>query len=132
MDLNRPGLAAVLRREPNEVDASRHLATALVASVPPEPVQTGGGETVRTEWMKKYIGEGLAAFEAMLGEPALGRFCHGDRPTMADVCLVPQVYNARRWDVPIGSLVRVNAIAAECEKLPAFARAYPKDPAALR
>ena len=79
--------------------------------------------------MKKFIGEGLTAFERMLDPKSTGRFCYGDQPTMADLCLVPQVYNARRWEADITELERVNAIAEECEKLDAFARAFPCDPA---
>lgn len=91
---------------------------------------TGGGENVRTAWMTKYIVEGLAAYEKLLDDPATGRFCHGDRPTMADLCLVPQLYNARRWGAPVDGLQRINAIATECEQLPAFAKAMPRDPVA--
>ncbi len=46
----------------------------------------GDGEVARREWMQKFIGEGLSAFERMLDRPATGEFCHGDRPTMADLC----------------------------------------------
>ena len=60
--------------------------------------------------MRKFIGEGLAAFERMLDHPATGDFCHGDKPTMADLCLVPQVYNARRWDVDLSACPRATAI----------------------
>jgi maleylacetoacetate isomerase len=87
---------------------------------------TNGGDAVRSEWMKKFIGEGLAAVEKLLDHPATGPFCHGDRPTMADLCLVPQVYNARRWEIDISGLGRIDAIVAECAKMPAFDRAYPR------
>lgn len=81
---------------------------------------TGGGEPVRLAWMGKFIGDGLAAFERLLDHPATGSFCHGDHPTMADICLIPQVANARRWHVDIGHLTRIRAIVAACERLPAF------------
>jgi maleylacetoacetate isomerase len=90
---------------------------------------TGGGDAVRSAWMKKFIGEGLAAFEILLAHPLRGRFCHGDAPTMADLCLVPQVYNAKRWEVDISALKRVNAIVDRCNELPAFKAGYPVKPA---
>ncbi|MEZ5668566.1 MAG: maleylacetoacetate isomerase [Alphaproteobacteria bacterium] len=83
----------------------------------------GDGDATRAAWMQRFIGQGLAALEAMLADPATGRFCHGDVPTLADCCLVPQVYNARRWDVPVPA--RVAAIAAACEGIEAFAAAHP-------
>ena len=78
---------------------------------------TGGGDEVRSAWMRKFIGEGLAAVEALLDDPATGTFCHGDTPTMADFCLVPQVYNADRWGVDISGLTRVRRIAETCKGL---------------
>ncbi|MRG57736.1 maleylacetoacetate isomerase [Phyllobacterium sp. SYP-B3895] len=85
----------------------------------------GGDEAARRNWMRKFISEGLGAFETMLDHPETGHFCHGDTPTMADFCLVPQVFNARRWGAKIESLERVNAIAARCDAIGAFAAAHP-------
>lgn len=87
---------------------------------------TGGGEETRGAWMKKFIGEGLAAVEALLDNPATGTFCHGEAPTMADFCLVPQVYNAERWSADIVGLSRVRRIAETCRALPAFQAAHPE------
>lgn len=83
------------------------------------------GEAARRNWMRKFIGEGLAAFERLLDHPATGRFCHGDNPTMADFCLVPQVYNARRWEVDLAACPRLVAIDQHCAEIEAFARAHP-------
>ncbi|NLR98125.1 maleylacetoacetate isomerase [Rhizobium sp. P38BS-XIX] len=78
----------------------------------------------REEWMKHFIGMGLHKLEAMLGK-CDGAFSHGDKPTMADVCLVPQVYNARRWDVDLRDLKRIVAIDERCAGLPGFQAAHP-------
>lgn len=86
---------------------------------------TGGGDDARTSWMRKFISEGLTSFERMLDHSETGMFCHGDKPGMADFCLVPQVYNAKRWGADIGNLVRINEIAGRCGALPAFAGAHP-------
>ncbi|MDH4984405.1 maleylacetoacetate isomerase [Aminobacter anthyllidis] len=86
---------------------------------------TSDGEAARDAWMQKFIGEGMVAFEKLLDHPATGKFCHGDTPGMADFCLVPQVYNARRWNVDISGLPRVLEIAGRCEGLDAFAKAHP-------
>lgn len=83
------------------------------------------GEAARRNWMRKFIGEGLAAFERLLDHPSSGRFCHGDSPTMADFCLVPQVYNARRWEVDLSACPRLTAIDGRCGEIEAFLRAHP-------
>ncbi len=87
-------------------------------------VASGGAITMQ-DWQQKFIGEGLAALEAMLNHPATGRFCHGDRVTMADLCLVPQVYNALRWGVDVTSLSQIRRIVAELQAIPAIAAAHP-------
>ncbi|APG85972.1 maleylacetoacetate isomerase [Sinorhizobium americanum] len=83
------------------------------------------GEAVRLAWMQKFIGEGLAAFERLLDHPSTGSFCHGESPSMADICLVPQLYNARRWQVDLSCCPRLVAIDARCAEIDAFARAHP-------
>ena len=85
-------------------------------------------DAVRSEWMAKYIGSGLAGFEAMLAqgpEVSQGDFCHGDRPGMADICLIPQLYNAHRWGVDTSGFKRINAIAERCSAIKAFENAHP-------
>ena len=72
-----------------------------------------------------FISNGLEAFEALLDDPATGTFCHGDRPTMADLCLVPQVYNAQRWNVDLQPFQRISSVYAACEREEWFAAAYP-------
>ncbi|WP_049733189.1 maleylacetoacetate isomerase [Rhizobium ecuadorense] len=78
----------------------------------------------REEWMQHFIADGLGKLEAMI-DGAGGAFSFGDQPTMADLCLVPQVYNARRWGVDITHLKRIVEIDARCAELPAFQAAHP-------
>lgn len=86
---------------------------------------TGGGDQARLDWMQRFIGRGLAGFERLLNDDGTGTFCHGNTPTMADCCLVPQIYNARRWQVDLSGLPAINRIIGACEALPAFADAHP-------
>ncbi len=72
-------------------------------------------------WIRRWIGDGFDAYEAMVD----GRFSFGDKPTLADGCLVPQVYNARRFNIDLAPWPKITAIDAACNALPAFARAHP-------
>ncbi len=77
-------------------------------------------------WYAHWIALGLGALEEMLAtSSATGRFCHGDSPTLADCCLVPQVFNARRFGCPTQGYPTIERIVATCEQLPAFAQAAP-------
>lgn len=81
----------------------------------------------RDEWVRHWIREGLHAFEALLADdPATGAFCEGDTPTIADCCLIPQVYNARRFAVDLAPYPTIRRIEAECLALPAFDAARPE------
>lgn len=88
-------------------------------------VELTGRDEARPEWMRRFIGQGLRAFEAMLDHSATGTFCHGDSPGMADFCLVPQVYNAERWGADLSGCRRLLEIAEHCRALPAFAASHP-------
>ena len=84
----------------------------------------GRPEDVRNAWYRHWVAEGLAPLESMARSQS-GRFLFGDAPTLADICLVPQMFNARRFDVPLEpypTLVRVDAAA---NALPAFVAAHP-------
>jgi maleylpyruvate isomerase len=80
----------------------------------------------RDRWYAHWVAEGLAAIEAMLASrPGPGPFCLANAPTLADVCLVPQVFNAWRYQVPVEPYPRVLAVVEECMKLPAFDLSQP-------
>ncbi len=80
----------------------------------------------RDRWYAHWVALGLSAIEDMLAaRPGPGPFCLGSMPTMADVCLVPQVFNAWRYRVPVEPYPRLRAVVDECMKLPAFDLAQP-------
>jgi maleylacetoacetate isomerase len=81
-------------------------------------------EAAKNGWIAHWIAEGFAALEA-LAAPRAGRFLFGDAPTLADICLVPQVYNARRFGVPLDEYPLLVAADAAAGAVPAFAAAHP-------
>ncbi|MBS0510185.1 MAG: maleylacetoacetate isomerase [Proteobacteria bacterium] len=88
--------------------------------------ELGANEAQKNAWYRHWIEVGLAAVEAMLaGDARTGAFCHGDTPTLADCCLVPQVFNARRFDCSLEPYPTITRIAARCESLEAFRKAAP-------
>ena len=83
-------------------------------------------EAARNAWYRHWVEEGLAAVEAQLAaSPHTGRFCHGDTPGLADLVLVPQIFNARRMDCPLLAFPTVMRITEHCMALDAFASAQP-------
>jgi maleylacetoacetate isomerase len=85
-------------------------------------------EETTKAWMQKFIGRGLAALEVMLQQTP-GPLCFGSTPSLADICLVPQVYNARRWDLDLSAMPRILNIVDELTKIEAFASSAPQKPA---
>ena len=80
----------------------------------------------RDDWVKHWIIEGFAPMEALLaGDAATGAFCHGQTPGLADCCLVPQVFNARRFGLDLAPYSTVRRIAEHCEGLVPFQAAHP-------
>lgn len=76
-------------------------------------------------WMVHFIRPGLQAFERMLGSFEQAPYCLGSKPGLADICLMPQLYNARRWGADFSDMPRIVAIEQACEAVPAFAKAHP-------
>jgi maleylacetoacetate isomerase len=100
----------------NNLRVLQYLETAL-----------GQAASVRDTWYRHWIEEGFKALEDMLGRDASrGRYCHGESPSLADVCLVPQVFNARRYSVDLSPFPRIVAIDAACRELAAFSGAAPE------
>jgi len=82
------------------------------------------GGTTTEAWMQHFIAAGFAGLEPMLAQTC-GPFSAGDQVSLADICLVPQVYNARRWGVDMAAFPRIAAVDANLEAVPAFAAAHP-------
>jgi len=82
----------------------------------------GLNEITKDRWIHEWILQGFDALEAMAGD---GPYLGGETPGVADCCLVPQIYNARRFDVPLDAFPRLVAIDAACMELDAFQRAHP-------
>ena len=87
--------------------------------------ELGHSEQDRDRWYQHWIHDGMAKLEGDLAGSRRGRFCHGDAPTMADCCLVPQVFNAQRYKCDLSHAPTVMEIFDECMKLDAFQRAQP-------
>lgn len=84
----------------------------------------GVDQGARDDWYRHWIREGFDALEA-LAAPRAGRFLFGDRVTIADVCLVPQIYNARRFELPLDPYPALVAADAEARAIDAVAAAHP-------
>jgi maleylacetoacetate isomerase len=88
--------------------------------------ELGASDEQKLAWSRHWIEVGFDAIEAMLAANRLGPFCEGAAPTLADCCLVPQVYNARRFGVAVDRYPVIESIDALCRKLEAFALAAPE------
>jgi maleylacetoacetate isomerase len=99
----------------NNLRTLQHLRRAL-----------GQDEEQIKAWYRHWIADGLAKLEAELAQTkGTGRHCHGDSPTVADCCLVPQVFNAKRYDSDLAPYPTVMRVFDACMKLDAFERAQP-------
>jgi maleylacetoacetate isomerase len=84
-------------------------------------------EEAKNTWYRHWVRDGLEAFERQLAQLALSRYCYGDTPTLADCCLVPQIFNGQRFNVSFEGLTRTMAAFDACMKLPAFQKAQPSN-----
>ncbi|MCB1599056.1 MAG: maleylacetoacetate isomerase [Lysobacterales bacterium] len=96
--------------------------------------ELGADLAQKQAWMRHWMSEGFVALEELLGNnPSTGEFCEGDEPTMADCCLIPQVYNALRYGMDMAPYPTVNRIYERCLQMSEFDLAQPeKQPDAPR
>ena len=126
---------ALLPKDP--VGRARVRALSLIVSADIHPIQNlrvmgylrekfGQTEESAFAWSRHWIETGFDAYEATLGkDPGTGTFSHGNAPTMADMCLVPQVFNAARFKVDMARYPTIQRIYDACMKHPAFDAAQP-------
>jgi maleylacetoacetate isomerase len=116
-------------------DRAHVLAMALAVACDIHPINNlrvlkylagplGQDQDVRDAWYRHWIAEGLAPLEA-LAAPQAGDFLFGDRPTLADICLVPQLFNARRFEVPLDAYPTLRRADESAGQLEAFTAAHP-------
>jgi maleylpyruvate isomerase len=129
LDERFPDTAPLLPGAPYLRAQARALAEIVNAGIQPlqnlsvtRKVKAFGGDDAA--WPRGFIETGLRAFAAVAAEVA-GTFCVGGTPSIADCCLVPQLYSARRFGASLAGLDRLLAIEAACEALPAFPAAHP-------
>jgi len=107
----------------------RALAQAVASDIHPlnnlrEPLRQP--EDAVRHWYQHWVAEGFAGVEQLLAGGAAGRFCHGDLPTLADVCLIPQVANAQNFECDLTAYPTIMRIFTSAMALEAFERASPK------
>jgi maleylacetoacetate isomerase len=116
------------------LDRAHVIALALTIAADIHPINNlrvlkhlaglGIDQAARDDWYRHWIREGFDALEA-LAAPRAGRFLFGDNVTVADICLVPQMYNARRFEVDLATYPTLCAADANASALDAFAAAHP-------
>jgi maleylacetoacetate isomerase len=126
---------ALLPRDPLDRAWVRSIAQAIACDIHPINNlrvlnrlrdQLGLDEGARNAWYAHWVAEGFRGVEAMLSaNPRPGAFCFGETPTLADVCLVPQVMNAERLNCPLDDYPTIRRVAAAARALPAFQAAEP-------
>jgi maleylacetoacetate isomerase len=126
---------ALLPKDPAGRARVRSLALLVACEIHPlnnlrtlQYLKRGLGQTEEQvgAWYRHWIADGLGKLEADLAASSVaGRFCYGDAPSLADCCLVPQIFNARRYDSDLTPYPSVMRVFDECMKLEPFARAQP-------
>ena len=89
--------------------------------------EIGIGEKQRIDWYKHWITKGFEGIEKILEQNASSPYCHGGNPTIADICLVPQIFNAKRFACDLEPFPNILRIYGNCEDLTFFADAHPEN-----
>ncbi len=127
--------ASLMPRQVRERARARGLAQLIASDVHPLgnlrvlkylESELGLDQAARLRWIQHWLNRGLSAFEALIADhPSTGEYCEGDAPTIADCCLIPQLYNARRFKLDMSAYPTISRIEATCLQHPAFEAAHP-------
>lgn len=117
------------------VNRAKIRALAYIFAVDVHPIcnlsvmqhATNGQEPARTDWMQHFITPGLRAFEQQLATHNLSPFINGAKPGLAEICLIPQLYNADRWNVDYSDCPNIIKLRNTCVNQPAFLKAFPRE-----
>ena len=117
-----------------EIERARVRAVAQIVACDIHPLNNSGtmaylrkighADDMINEWYAYWVMAGFEAIEAMIRP---GPYAFGSRVTIADICLIPQIYNARRFKVPLDRFPKILGIEAACNKLPAFEKSKPEN-----
>ncbi|MBP7580594.1 MAG: maleylacetoacetate isomerase [Vogesella sp.] len=133
LDEAYPDTVQLLPDDPAQRARVRAVAQAIACDIHPVnnlrilnylKIELGLEEATRNAWYRHWVQEGFAALEQQLAASA-GQYCFGDSITLADVCLLPQVFNAQRFNVDMAPYPRLAAIADALAEVPTFADAHP-------
>jgi len=114
----------------------RGIALSIASEIQPmnnlsvlQYLENGMGQSAEaiSQWLGYWVKRGFTAVESWLSDSATGAFCHGDRPGLADCFLIPQVYNAQRFDCDLSPYPNIRRINEQCLQLPAFHNASPEN-----
>ena len=135
LDETRPDTPPLLPRDAVGRARARAIAQAIACEIHPLANlrvlqhltnELGIDEATKTQrWYHHWVAVGLSAVEGLLNQSATGQFCHGDTPTLADACLVPQIFNAKRVEADLDPYPTVLRIFDTCMRLRAFDAAQP-------
>lgn len=126
---------ALLPTEPAARARVRAIAQAIACDIHPLnnlrvlrylSENLGMTDVQKKQWYRHWVNEGLMAVEQLLAQNSqTGTFCHGEQPSLADCCLVPQVFNGLRFGCDLGNMPIIRRIVQACDALPAFQKAAP-------
>lgn len=136
LDELNPAPLPLIPHDPTEAAHVREIALTIACDIHPLNNlrvlnylvdELGVSDEAKQRWYRHWVEEGFAAVERLLARRRSShRFALSDQPTLADICIVPQVFNARRFDVDLSPYPNIASVAANCDALEAFDQAKPR------